>query len=150
VTFHEYRALETLGAAHPIDSVRIPTSNDPFQSDRNFATGLSDVSDVKLVQIYAGCFTETVRLFQKWKGAKVSYTAAAHSIDESKREFESLGLRFDLPHLTVPELWEKYVGGYKEADLVICPSAYSKKVMEGYGCKKVVVVPHGCEIPVKV
>jgi glycosyltransferase involved in cell wall biosynthesis len=149
VTFHEYRALESLGEVHPFDNVRIPVNGDPFKSDTNFATGLSNLKDTRLAQIYSGCFTKTVDLLRK-NGTKVSYTAAAHSIAESKREFEGLGLQFNLPHLTVPDLWEKYVGGYKAADLVICPSTYSKSTMEGYGCKKVVVVPHGCEMAAKV
>lgn len=149
VTYHEYRALEVLGKANPVDNVRIPVNGDPFNSDQNFATSLEGVKDVQLTQIYAGCFTKTVKQLRK-AGSKVSYTAAAHSIDESRREFEGLGIPFNFPHLTVPDLWEKYVGGYKEADLVICPSTLSRKCMESYGCKNVVVIPHGCEIPAEV
>jgi glycosyltransferase involved in cell wall biosynthesis len=149
VTFHEYRALEALGEAHPFDNVRIPVDGNPFKSDENFANAIGGVQNIRLTQIYAGCFTKTVRQLHTG-GTMVSYTAAAHSIEESRREFEGLGIPFNFPHLTVPELWEKYVGGYKEADLVICPSTLSKKCMESYGCKNVVVVPHGCEMPVEV
>ena len=149
VTYHEYRALETLGQIHPLDSARIPVSEDPFKSDENFVGVVSGIKEAQFAQIYAGCFTKTVTALHDL-GAKVSYTAAAHSIEESRREFVGLGIPFNFPHLIDNDLWQKYVGGYKAADLVICPSNYSKKVMESYGCKKVVVVSHGCELPAKV
>lgn len=149
VTLNEYRALETLGEAYPVDNARVPVDADPFKSDQFFAAFLAGLTGVTLTQIYAGCFTDTVK-FLHAVGSKVSYTAAAHSIDESRREFEGLGIPFNFPHLTVPELWERYVGGYREADLVICPSTYSKKIMEGYGCRNVKVIPHGCELPATV
>lgn len=150
VTYHEYRALETLGELHPFDSARVPVHEDPFKSDENFVKAVAGMMDIQLVQIYAGCFTKTVQVIRDVMRAKVSYTAAAHSIDESRKEFVGLGIPFSFPHLVDDELWQKYVGGYKAADLVICPSTYSKKVMESYGCKKVVVVPHGCELADKV
>jgi glycosyltransferase involved in cell wall biosynthesis len=147
VTYHEYKALESLGVTtHPIDAGRVRLTGNPFLNDDGYAEGLKSVGDVALAHLYAGCFTNTVRLLNS-KGAKVSYTAAAHDIRESRREFEELGLPFDFPHLVQPELWEKYVGGYRQADLVICPSKLSKACMESYGCRNVVVIPHGCDIP---
>jgi glycosyltransferase involved in cell wall biosynthesis len=147
VTYHEYLALSTMGEeTHPVDSGRVQVSQDPFLSDRAFCAFLGGIPAPRLTAMYSGCMTETVRMLRS-KGTKVSYTAAAHSISESRKEFEMLGASFPYPHLTEPHLWEKYVGGYKEADLVICPSTVSKRCMESYGCKNVVVVPHGCEIP---
>jgi glycosyltransferase involved in cell wall biosynthesis len=147
VTYHEYKALESLGApTHPIDAGRVQLTSDPFVNDAGYAEGLKPVGDIALAHIYAGCFTNTVRLL-KSKGAKVTYTAAAHNIQESRREFEDLGIPFEFPHLVQPDLWEKYVGGYRQADLVICPSTLSKECMESYGCRNVVVIPHGCDIP---
>lgn len=146
VTHHEYTALSTLGETRFIDGSSVPFSGDPFASDEEFLKLVRPMGGVKRVHLYAGCFTNTVR-FLKGQGAKVTYTAAAHDISESRKEFEGLGIPFDFPHLTNPELWEKYVGGYKDADVVVCPSTLSKKVMESYGCKNVVVIPHGCGIP---
>lgn len=103
----------------------------------------------KLAHLYAGTFTETVK-YLKSHGTKVSYTAAAHSIEASKQAHTDLGLPFDYHHLTDPLQWEKYVGGYLAADLVICPSTHSKQCMEGYGCKNVVVIPHGCTLPAEI
>jgi glycosyltransferase involved in cell wall biosynthesis len=147
VTFHEYRALCGLGPeTHPIDGVRMAAGKTPFEADQAFAEMLGPVKDVTLAAIYAGCFTKTVGVLRT-NGAKVSYTAAAHDIQESRREFEELEVPFSFPHLTDPELWKQYVGGYLEADLVVCPSSVSKRCMESYGAKNVVVVPHGCEPP---
>jgi len=84
------------------------------------------------------------------RGTKVSYTAAAHDVGESRKAFEDLGLQFNLPHLTEKPLWDRYVAGYLDADLVICPSLLSKACMESYGAKNVVVIPHGCDLPAKV
>lgn len=100
----------------------------------------------KLAHFYAGCFTDTVAVLNR-NGCKVSYTAAAHNIEVSKREHEKLGIPFNYPHLTEPDLWKRYVGGYVNADLVICPSSHSKLAMESYGCKRVEIIPHGIFIP---
>lgn len=146
VTYHEYTALSTLGETRFIDGSSVPFNGDPFASDDEFLKLVRPMGGVKRVHFYAGCFTNTVR-FLKSQGAKVTYTAAAHDIGESRKEFEGLGIPFDFPHLTNSDLWAKYVGGYKDADVVVCPSTLSKKVMESYGCRNVVVIPHGCEIP---
>jgi glycosyltransferase involved in cell wall biosynthesis len=144
VTYHEYRALADLGfETHPVDAGRVQLSHDPFMSDERWGAVIANTSPA-LVHTYAGCFTKTVESL-KSRGAKVTYTAAAHDISESRREHEELGVPFNFPHLTDPVLWERYVGGYKSADVVICPSRLSKKIMESFGCKKVVVIPHGCE-----
>ena len=102
-------------------------------------------SVVKLMHVYAGTFSECVRK-AKQNGAKVTYTAAAHDIDDSRAAHLAAGIPFDYPHLNQPELWAKYVRGYLEADVVICPSKLSKECMESYGCKNVVVIPHGVDV----
>lgn len=150
VTYHEYDALLGLGVeTHPIDAGRVQVNGDPFQSDQAYNAFLKGVQGVGLAALYSGCLTETVRTLRA-SGVKVSYTAAAHSIKESRQEFEGLGAPFPYPHLTQPELWDKYVDGYRQADLVICPSKLSKACMESYGCKNVKVIPHGTEIPATV
>lgn len=148
VTFHEYRALESLGEkTYPLDSNIVQISHDPFQNDAQCLSLLRRNSTVtgKLAHLYAGCFTKSVGELKK-RGFKVSYTAAAHDIGESKAEFDKLGLTGHFPHhLIEPGLWKEYVGGYLAADLVICPSKLSKRCMESYGCKNVIVIPHGCD-----
>jgi glycosyltransferase involved in cell wall biosynthesis len=154
VTYHEYAALTALGdEAHPIDRTRFAAWADPFAGDALYEQLLWGVQglkgNVKLSHLYAGCFTKTVAAL-KAMGSKVAYTAAAHDIGESRKEFEGLGVKFDLPHLTEEHLWKQYVGGYVNADLVVCPSTLSKKCMESYGCKNVVVIPHGCDLPAEL
>lgn len=150
VTYHEYRALESLGdKTLPVDSGIVQGAPDPLESDARYAAALSGKEVPVLAHLYAGCFSRTVSMLRRG-GAKVSYTAAAHDIDASRQEYESLGIPFNYPHLTVPELWSRYVSGYKEADLVICPSENSAALMRSYGCTNVTVIPHGCEIPAKV
>lgn len=145
VTFHEYRALSDLGdETHPFDAMRVPLDPDPFVSDRNFRRAVEGLSP-KLVHCYAGCFSETLS-YLKSRGAKITYTAAAHDIQESRREFEELGMGHAFPrHLTDPELLRRYVDGYLMADIVICPSSHSKRVMLGLGARRVEIVPHGCD-----
>lgn len=103
----------------------------------------------KIAHCYAGCLTETVA-FLKSLGTKVTYTAAAHDVEVSRREHAALGVSFDYPHLTDPELWSRYLGGYLAADVVVCPSTYSARTMRGYGAKDVRVIPHGHYPPEKV
>lgn len=153
VTFHEYRALESLGEkTYPFDSNIVPVSHDPFKSDENYQSLMRANSSGlvgRLAHVYAGCFTKTVGELQT-RGFKVSYTAAAHDIAESRKEFDDQGIGGHFPqHLIEPGLWAQYVSGYKAADLVICPSELSQRCMESYGCTNVTVIPHGCDLPAK-
>ncbi len=99
-----------------------------------------------LAHVYAGTYTRTVE-YLKWSGTKVTYTAAAHSIAESKKAHEALGLPYDYPHLTDERLFAEYVRGYRLADLVIVPSKHSRDVMASYGCKNIQIIPHGVDSP---
>ena len=104
----------------------------------------------KLAHFYAGTFTETVRRLKE-KGCKVSYTAAAHSVEVSRREHEKVGIPYNYPHLTEPEQLKRYLGGYLEADVLICPSTHSATVMRGFGAKnRIEVIPHGVELPTEI
>jgi glycosyltransferase involved in cell wall biosynthesis len=98
---------------------------------------------------YSGTFTKTIELLLT-RGTKISYTAAAHNIDVSRREHEQLGIPFDYPHLIDPAQWKRYVRGYLLADLVICPSTYSSKIMRGYGCERIEIISHGFDPPTKI
>lgn len=145
VTLEEYKAFAGLGGVtHPIDGLRMPHGPDPFFADGIVAKGAPQ--GVQLAHIYAGCFSETVAAL-KAQGARVTYTAAAHDITESRREFAGLDLPYAFPHLTDPALLDRYLAGYRQADVVICPSTHSATIMRGFGCKNVRVVPHGVDLP---
>jgi alpha-maltose-1-phosphate synthase len=90
-------------------------------------------------------------------GAKVSYTVCAHDKEISEREHNKLGLSFPYPHLIEPDLWSKYIKGYLDSDLIICPSEYSKKIVSMYADSRKVeienktqVIPHGVHIPIEI
>lgn len=148
VTYHESTALGELGNlrlwAFP-RAVR-PWGADAVASERLRA---DPTYRPALAHCYAGCFTDTIKLLRE-RGTKVTYTAAAHDINVSRREHEQLGLPFDHPHLTNPTLWARYIEGYRLADTVICPSTYSAAIMRSYGCGDVAVIPHGVDLPAAV
>ena len=146
VTFHESTALATLGdlkIVRPDDSIR-----DPFAQDTSVlhqCQAILDEADSppKLAHCYAGCFTETVA-YLKRQGVRVTYTAAAHDIKLSRQEHERLGLGYDYQHLNDPALWDLYIKGYQDADMLICPSQHSALVMKEFECKQPIeVIPHG-------
>lgn len=153
VTSQEYSALQELGETRLVSRDQIGqtdlspgtyTQGEPWIWDdvAKFMFG----NTIKLAHCYAGTFSQSIRKL-KDNGARITYTAAAHNIEKSKKAHEDLGLLFNLPHLTDPDLWKRYVEGYLLADVVICPSQHSAAIMRGYGCKRVEVIPHGCEIP---
>lgn len=145
VTQHESHALSKLGNTIIIDNIQ---GVDPFDTDKQILDQVAHrvIFKPTIAHLYAGCLTETVKKLKEL-GAKVFYTAAAHSIEASRKEHEKWGYGFPYPHLTDPQLWAKYVEGYLLADTVICPSTNSKRVMESYGCKNVMVISHGVDIP---
>lgn len=159
VTHHEWEAMKTLtgkyllyernNIGHPPAYYQVGDDAEPWGSDNWLSCNSygCKLKEAKLAHVYAGTFTKTVQLLQA-NGCKVTYTAAAHDIAASRREHLALGLPYDYPHLNDPALWERYLGGYKQADCIVCPSQHSADVMRGFGCKnKIVVIPHGCEIP---
>lgn len=100
-----------------------------------------------LAHVYAGTFSKTVAELRK-RGIKVTYTAAAHDVNESRKEHQALGWIYGYPHITDPEQWKQYVAGYLAADVLICPSRHSEFVMRGFGVKnRIEVIPHGCHVP---
>jgi glycosyltransferase involved in cell wall biosynthesis len=149
VTNNEYIALKETGPVTLIDRKIINTSEGPFMTDY-YADQLVNLATkrdrIKHAHFYAGTFSKTIRSL-KSKGVLVSYTAAAHNIEDSRREHHLLKIKYDYPHINDPNLWEMYVEGYKEADIVICPSKYSADIMKSFDCKDVRVIPHGCHIP---
>jgi glycosyltransferase involved in cell wall biosynthesis len=149
VTHNEREALALLGEVTTLDRERLGVHQDPFMTDsvaaetvRLFLRGGS----FGLAHFYAGTFTETVRIL-KAAGTVVCYTAAAHDPKLSQEEFERLGIPYPHRHLTEPDLWNRYVGGYLDADVVITPSKRSAAIMRSFGCRQIRVIPHGTEIP---
>lgn len=144
VTFNEYLALQKLG---PTDVLNPDAQANPFETDEvALKQYKQNNKKYKRVHFYAGTYSKLVDAV-KDDGSLVTYTAAAHDIKESQDEFLIHGLVYNFPHLTEPNLFSEYVRGYKNADIVICPSSHSKEVMESYGCKNVQIIPHGCHYP---
>lgn len=159
VTYHESAALQEMGATEIIGREFIEqhmrdwnlffNAYDPFSLDQGaFSFCVKDVRESpKLSHFYAGCFTDTVWDLKR-RGCKITYTAAAHDINESRQEHEKLGIPYDYPHLTNPDLWSRYVAGYLAADVLICPSQHSANVMHGFGATNPIrIIPHGVDIP---
>lgn len=138
VTKNELEALNKLG---PVDVFTPQPTQDPFQAENEI--NIPNLDKYKLAHFYAGTFPQLTKKLKE-KGIKISYTAAAHDIKESQEEFKSLGIPYDYPHITNYSLWTNYISSYLNADLVICPSKHSSKVMQEFGCKNITVIPHGC------
>lgn len=152
VTRQEVEALRTLGEVTVLGADDFQAAADPAAVDDAAAGRVGTLlihNRIKRAHFYAGMFTKTVRRLRKAR-AFVSYTAAAHDLAESIREFELLGLTYPHAHMRDPVRLKEYVAGYREANLVVCPSEMSAKVMRGFGCKKVTVIPHGTELPAQV
>ena len=117
-------------------------TNNPFMYDDVMMIGACKYQEPRLFHFYAGTFSNSIEVL-KQKGCKIVYTAAAHDIKASITAHKVMGVPYNYPHITDPEQWMRYIKGYLLADLVICPSTHSKEVMEGFGCKNVIVIPHG-------
>lgn len=154
VTDQEYTALRSMGHCELMDAVVMDGISNPFDQDAWFAGVVitnaihkNYYGQLKLAHCYSGCLSETVKELQ-CMGVKISYTAAAHNVAVSRREHLALGIPYNYPHLTDSEQWRRYLEGYKQADLLICPSQHSAGVMRGFGCtNKIEVIPHGVNIP---
>ena len=128
-----------------IAGVENSTISDDLQVN---VVGKRTTEDFRMAHFYAGTFSSTVNWLKKLV-CKVTYTAAAHDVTLSRREHERLGVPYDYPHLTDPVQWKRYVQGYLDADVLICPSQHSASVMRGFGVKnRIEVIPHGCELPI--
>lgn len=159
VTKNELDALKSLEddviviEGNDINPTKLGLPDSPFLQDYLALEKLSqiDLSEVYLVHLYAGPFTNTIR-YLKAKGIKTSLTIAAHDREESIKEFNLLGLEYPFYHVLDERLWKIYNGATCEADIVIVPSNLSKKflIKEGVNENKIKIVPHGCNIPDKV
>lgn len=161
VTAHELAALSEFATRHSQEVTVIrPLDNDnPFMQDASageqavrlvqaFGRAGDKPPQPLLAHIYAGCFTGTVNKL-KAMGFKISYTVAAHDLEASRQAHLDLGMRFDYPHLTDPDLFARYSEGYRDtADLVICPSSVPAATVRRQGrTKPIEIIPHGIDIP---
>lgn len=148
VTQNEIDAMREMGKITLTwDRKELGESSSVWDDDKKTLLEVSKYPDVGLAHFYAGTFSKTVEHLRS-KGAIVSYTAAAHDIDVSRQEHEKLQIPFNYEHLTNPELWSRYVAGYLNASMLICPSPYSARIMQRYGYKgPIKIIPHGCDVP---
>lgn len=149
VTSNESAALASVGEVCIVDGAVIGSSDDPFELDaraHDYVQKILEHESIRLAHFYAGGFPRTVMAL-KAAGIRVTYTAAAHNISESRAEYDKLGIPYSYKHITNPELWSKYLSGYLAADSIICPSEYSAEIMRKFGCKQVCVIQHGTDIP---
>lgn len=105
-----------------------------------------DLTKVDLAHMYGGTYTQTVR-FLKNKGIKTTYTCAMHDRKISIREHEKWFGTYPFSHVKDDRLWSMYIGTIKEVDIVITPGNEPKEILLREGCKKVEIIPHGCNIP---
>jgi glycosyltransferase involved in cell wall biosynthesis len=147
VTKHELDALLSFG---PVDVYNPQSEDSAFAADENALKHyLSSGKKYKLAHFYSGTFSKLVAAL-KSDGCVVTYTVAAHEVSASRAEHEKAGYPFDFPHLNDPQLFAEYTRGYRMADLVICPSTQSNRIMEDIGCKAIAVIPHGCTPPPRI
>ena len=112
-------------------------------------------SNIKLAHLYAGTFPTSIKKLKE-NDAKVSYTIAAHNLKASRAEHEKWGIPFAqyYPHLVQPDLWQKYIEGYRLADVIVAPSKAAENSIREYGgdflTKRIEIIPHGVEIPATV
>lgn len=111
------------------------------------------VDPPRLAHIYSGTFGKTVDNLKR-NGSKVVYTIAAHDRVVSRQEHEKLGMPFPYPHLTEPALWQRYIEGYRRADIIVCPSTVAARTVTDYGPdfahKDIRIIPHGCYLPAEI
>lgn len=157
VTYHESEALKKLGLCDVVERKDLEWhGQEPWKWDDN-AQSIKDyfVLRYKLAHVYSGTFSKTVSRL-KQNGTKVVWTIAAHDLPASRREHEKFGVDFAslYPHLCEPNLWKKYIEGYRLADVIVCPSKASIKSVRAYGgdfeTKRIELIPHGCTLPEKI
>lgn len=165
VTGNEFEALGQLSEFAPGSPVKgfagradvtawsFPNAPRPWGSDKEASARLLADPTIRprLAHIYAGCFTETVRILQE-RDCKVVYTVAAHDRHVSREEHEAIGIPFDYPHLTDDDQWRRYIGGILAADVVVVPGEAPRRVLvaEGVDPAKIRVIPHGHNPPREV
>lgn len=150
VTFNEMEALQELGDVVVFSQREalafVENLDSPFLFDYFATLCVENMPNPSLAHFYSWAFPMTVRRLKE-KGCKVAYTVPAHDRKVTVEEFEKLGLRYPFEHIKNDMLWRIFKQGYVDADVVIAPSNASACFLEEEGCRNVVVIPHGCDIP---
>lgn len=144
VSYNELESLKQLGN---VTFINPPMTANPFEADQIALNEyLSNGKKYDLAHFYSSTFSSLIKAL-KSDGTKITYTAAAHDIQKSQEEHHLHNIEFNLPHLTDVVLFQKYIQGYLDADVIICPSTHSAEIMSTYGCKNIKVIPHGTYLP---
>jgi len=154
VTYNELLALKEISdevrvmERKDIEPSRFRQPDSPFLYDY-FALQQIKNKHFDVAHFYSWTFTQTVAWLKSHR-TKVTYTIAAHDRRTTVEEFERLGLIYPFHHIKDDDLWQIYSTGYRLADVVIAPSKRSAEFLKSEGCKKVVVIPHGVNLPKQV
>lgn len=154
VTHNELEALRSVSEVELVlsqDNIapsRFHQPDSPFLYDY-FALEQIKNKHFDLAHFYSGCFSQTIR-YLKEKGTKATYTIAAHDRALSIDEFHRLGMEYPFHHVTDDRVWNIYTEGGRLADIVIAPSKLSAQILKSNGCKRVVTIPHGVNLPKQV
>lgn len=154
VTYNELLAMKSVCQAvevierKDVDCNRWRQTDSPFLQDYMALQQIKD-KHFDLAHFYSGCFSATIR-WLKSKETKVTYTIDAHDRKISVEEFGRLGLDYPFHVIKDDDLWQIYSEGYRLADVVIAPSKKSAELLKSEGCRKVVIIPHGVNLPKQV
>jgi glycosyltransferase involved in cell wall biosynthesis len=135
---HELQALNDLG--DDVDVINPPMQQDAFAADEMALSSLPN-KVYKIAHFYSQTYSKTIATL-KARGTKTSYTCPAHDVSVSRSEHDGMGMGFNFPHLTEPSSWERYHQGYKDCDVLIAQSTYSKGVLREQGCTQRIEVVH--------
>ena len=87
--------------------------------------------------------------------AKIIVDVPAHSIEESKKEFEIWGCKYPFLHMVDNVLWKFYSKHIRIADVIVAPSTYSANYMKTSEKftriflhePNIKIIPHGVNLP---
>lgn len=120
--------------------------NNPFMTDYLYSLSATHAD----IAFFNGApFGSTVKAINP---SKVIVDCPAHDLELSIEEHEKQLGKYPYEHMTDPFLWQLYTDFIRNADVVICPSKMSAEhVKKNPGTKaKVVVIPHGVDLPEQV
>lgn len=159
VTYFESKYLASLGPAVILGRGTLPDTDvkSPFVIDAMMYHKILEVQQQNNISkfdkalFYSGAFPATTKLL-KAQGTKIAHTCAAHDPEISRQEHIAYTIKYDeaYPHLTDPAIRHLYTQGFRDVDLLICPSTHSAAVMKNFGCERIKVIPHGCYVPDKI
>lgn len=151
VVTHESSALREISSECLVwDRNVLEGGSDPWGWDYKAVDRLERLADphFDLVHFYAGCFVNAVEWLRRSTKAKIVYTVAAHDVERSKQAHFDLGLDFPYTHLTDPNQFRRYAGGYLQADVVVCPGKVPAWIVEKQGrMGPIEIIPHGYDPP---